>query len=117
VIFEKLGSRSQETITLPFLPDSILSIAHVEDVADMLVTLARAGQLSATLYNSPAENWPIQDLKDKLRATDPRVVVELGSTNAKPAPPLSDGSLFCRDFDYSLPSLENRLRRAAQRRP
>ncbi len=114
-IFEKLGTRAKQTITLPFTPGSILSMLHVEDVADMLVRLALAERIPSPLYNSPAENWPMVTLAHLLQSLDPNVSVQTPEVGAKPAPALSDGGLFQRDFGYSLPPLEERLRQATPR--
>ncbi len=112
-IFEKLNTGSPQTISLPFRPESVLSLVHVDDLADMLVLLARAPTLPSVIYNTPAENWPIEQVKARLETLDQNVQVEIPSTGGKPAPPLSDGALFCRDFGYALPPLDLRLRRAA----
>lgn len=112
-IFEKLGTGAPQKITLPFIPDSILSLAHVEDVADMLVLLAQAEVLPSHIYNTPAEDWPIEQMKARLETLDQNVTVEISSKGGMPAPPLSDGARFCHDFGYHLPPLDVRLRRAA----
>lgn len=113
-IFENLSPRSiKRTIVLPFVSDSVLSLVHVEDVAEMLLMLTRAPSIPSLLYNSPAENWPATELRDKLQSIGKNITVDGPGFAGKLAPALSDGSLFERDFQYVLPSLERRFVRAA----
>ena len=114
-IFEKLGRGVAQKIVMPFEPDSVLSLVHVEDVADMLVGLARRRHLQSRIYNTPAENWAITELKTRLEALDGKVSVEIPEDGGRPAPALSDGARFCADFRYRLPALHDRLIRAAKR--
>jgi UDP-glucose 4-epimerase len=113
-IFEKLGGPNQQTITLPFEPGSILSLVHVEDVAGMLVKLVTADRILSPVYNTPAENWPVEKLIERLQSLAANLSVNTPPAGGKPAPPLSDGSRFSRDFEYRLPSLDNRFRVAAE---
>ena len=114
-IFEKLGTGAPQKVVLPFHQDSTLSLVHVEDVADMLVLLAQQENLRWPIYNTPAENWPIQDLKRSLQALDPNISVDLPSVNGKPAPALSDGARFSAELGYSLGPLQARFARAVLR--
>jgi len=114
-IFEKLGRGVAQKIVMPFEPDSVLSLVHVEDVADMLVVLARRRHLQSCIYNTPAENWAITELKTRLEALDGNVSVEIPEDGGRAAPALSDGARFCADFHYPLPALHDRLIRAAKR--
>ncbi len=51
-------------ISVPFAPDAVLSLVHVEDVARMLVTLAQTSEIRSVVYNTPAELWKAQRLKE-----------------------------------------------------
>lgn len=114
-IFEKLGVGTTQKIVMPFERDSVLSLVHVEDVAEMLVLLAQREHLQSRIYNSPAENWAITELKARLEALDSKVSVEIQEDGGRPAPALSDGTRFCADFLYSMPALDDRLTQAAHR--
>ena len=60
-IFEPLPGDA--SIQIPFAPEAMLSLAHVEDVARMLVVLADRTEVRSSVYNTPAELWRAKDLK------------------------------------------------------
>ena len=53
-----------QCISIPFAPDAELSLAHVEDVARMLISLAEAPTFRHSVYNSPAEIWTAHQVKE-----------------------------------------------------
>jgi UDP-glucose 4-epimerase len=114
-IFEKLGTGAAQRLMLPFAPDTVLSMLHVEDAARMLALLAVSDAVPAAVYNSPAENWTAARLARTIEQTDPNVSVELESESAKGAPPVADGGRFARDFKFESRGLAERLARAAER--
>lgn len=108
-IFEKLATGTSQKIVIPFRHDASLSLVHVEDVAGMLILLAQQERLSSSIYNTPAENWPLQKLKQFIETLDRNLTVELGTSNPEGIPPLADGARFVRELAYRLPSLADRL--------
>ena len=106
-IFEKPGTGDRHRITLPFKPDAILSMIHVEDVARILVLLVTQGSPDI-VYNSPSENWTAQSLKDFVENLDRNITVEL-LPGDRIAAAVADGTKFVRDFAWAAPSLADRL--------
>jgi nucleoside-diphosphate-sugar epimerase len=104
-IFE--GVPQSESIRIPFSPDAMLSLVHVEDVARMLFTLTKATKIESFVYNTPAEIWEVKQLKElveKFRG----VRVELGPDVARGGP-MCDGSRFAREFRFQFRELRDRL--------
>lgn len=104
-IFEPL-SRG-DSIKIPFAPQAMLSLVHVEDVARMLVMLEETTDVSSSIYNTPAELWQARDLKQLIeKGTDAQV--ELGHEGAL-AGPVCDGDRFVQDFGFTFQGLRERL--------
>ncbi len=83
-----------DSVQIPFAPEAMLSLVHVEDVARMLVVLAETTGIRSSIYNAPAELWQARDLKRLIEeGTDIRV--QLGHDGAR-AGPVCDGSRFVR---------------------
>jgi len=112
-IFEARSQR--ESVSIPFAPEAVLSLVHVEDVARMLFTLAEAPGMSRSVYNTPAEIWEAKHLKEvieKLRG----VRVELGPAVAHGGP-ICDGSRFAREFGFQVRGLSDHLSSWARSNP
>ena len=95
------------TIQLPFGPQSMLSLVHVEDVARMLVTLAESAEVNKSTYNTPVEMWEAKHLKKVVEEVR-GVRVELGRDEENGGP-LSDGRRFAEEFGFQLRGLRERL--------
>ena len=96
-----------DSVRLPFSPEAVLSLIHVEDVARALVTLAEAAQMNSFIYNTPAEVWEARQLKElieQLRGI--RVELEPGGAHGGPT---CDGSRFVREFGFQLHELHDYL--------
>jgi integrase len=101
------GLPQSESIRIPFSPDAMLSLVHVEDVARMLFTLTKATKMDSFVYNTPAEIWEVKQLKElveKLRG----VRVELVPEGARGGP-MCEGSRFAREFGFQLRELHDHL--------
>jgi len=104
-LFEALPQ--SESVRIPFSPESMLSLVHVEDVVRMLFTLTKAPKVNSIVYNTPAEICEVKRLKElveKLRG----IRVELG-TEAGRGGPMCDGGLFAREFRFQLRELRDHL--------
>jgi nucleoside-diphosphate-sugar epimerase len=108
-IFEALGARAQRVITIPFGPDALLSLVHVEDVARMLITLRDHEAPASPAYNTPAQHWQLARLKEVIEMYDPNVTIRLTPSGAEALPPLADGSRFTHEFGYASTDLALRL--------
>jgi nucleoside-diphosphate-sugar epimerase len=96
-------------IRIPFAPEAMLSLVHVEDVARMLFVLGNATEVRSCVYNTPAELWQARDLKQLIEeSVDTRV--ELGDDRSS-AGPTCDGGRFLREFGFELQGLRERLSR------
>src|SRR5262249_23368809 len=94
-------------IQIPFAPEAMLSLVHVEDVARMLFVLADRTELGCSVYNTPAELWQARDLKQLIEeSVDTRL--ELGHDRSS-AGPTCDGSRFATEFGFQLQGLRDRL--------
>jgi nucleoside-diphosphate-sugar epimerase len=89
-----------ESIQIPFAPEAMLSLVHVEDVARMLVILAEATGIGSSIYNAPAELWQARDLKQVIEEST-NIRVQLGHDRTF-AGPVCDGSRFVREFGFEL---------------
>jgi len=101
------GGPLQELVCVPFAPEAILSLVHVEDVARMLFTLAETSGMSSSVYNSPVEIWEGRRLKETVEELR-GVRVELGPQRSHGGP-ICDGSRFAREFGFQLRSLRDHL--------
>lgn len=94
------------TISIPYAPDAKVCLLHVDDAARMLVILAEAPAIRSAIYNSPAEIWTAQELKELVEGSGTRV--ELGSPGEY-AGASCDGSRFAHEFGFQLCGLRERL--------
>lgn len=104
-IFEPLPVDA--SIQIPFAPDAMLSLVHVEDVARMFVVLADRPEVRSSVYNTPAELWRAKDLKQVIEE-NAGTGVEL-SNDRLLAGPTCDGGRFAREFGFALRGLRERL--------
>jgi UDP-glucose 4-epimerase len=100
-------SSAHHSIQIPFAPEAMLSLVHVEDVARMLVTLAETSEVPSSIYNTPVEMWEARHLKELIEEVR-GVRVELGRDGADGGP-LCDGSRFAGEFGFQLRGLRERL--------
>jgi nucleoside-diphosphate-sugar epimerase len=104
-VFEPLCG--DDSIQIPFAPEAMLSLVHVEDVARMLVVLADTTRVRSCVYNTPAELWQTRDLKQLIEeSVDTRV--QLGDDQSL-AGPTCDGRRFVAEFGFELQGLRQRL--------
>lgn len=94
-------------IQLPFAPEAVLSLVHVEDVARMLVTLAETSEVRGSIYNTPVELWEARHLKEVVEQVR-GIRVELGLPEAIGGP-ICDGGRFAQEFGTQLRGLRERL--------
>jgi nucleoside-diphosphate-sugar epimerase len=112
-IFEERSQR--ESVCIPFAPETVLSLVHVEDVAQMLFTLAETPGMSRPVYNTPVEIWEAKHLKE--------VIEELRGIRVELAPqvahggPICDGSRFAREFGFQIRGLRDHLSSCAGSNP
>jgi nucleoside-diphosphate-sugar epimerase len=104
-IFESPSKRHR--VSIPFAPEAVLPLVHVEDVARMLVALAETSKPGSSVYNTPVENWEARSLKEVIENAR-GIHVEV-SPHGPQGGPLCDGSRFAREFGFQLQGLRKRL--------
>jgi nucleoside-diphosphate-sugar epimerase len=96
-----------DSVFIPFSPEAVLSLIHVEDVARVLFTLAEAAKVNSFVYNTPAEMWEVRQLKELIEELKGiRVELETGGPHGGPT---CDGSRFEREFAFHLHQLHDYL--------
>ncbi len=104
----EIFERPRREIVIPFAADAMLSLVHVEDAARMLVLLATRPSVASPIYDSPAENWRMGDLKRLVESRDAGLRIELREGASAPAP-LANGAAFAREFAFELVPLASRV--------
>src|SRR5262249_60569670 len=103
-IFE---AHRQDSVSIPFAPEAVLSLVHVQDVAQMLLTLTETTGISSFVYNTPVEVWEARHVKEAIE--------ELRGIRVELVPegfhggPICNGSRFAREFGFRLRGLRERL--------
>ena len=99
----------KQRIEVPLSGGTKLSLVYVDDAARMLITLATAPRLPASVYDSPGEDWRMADLKQFVEGLGASVSVHLAESGARPLVPLADGAQWIRDFGWQATPLTERL--------
>ena len=95
------------SIEIPFAPEAMLSLVHVEDVARMFFVLAATPEIRSSVYHTPAELWQARDLQQLIEESL-ATRVELGHERALGGP-TGDGGRFAGEFEFKLQGLRERL--------
>ncbi len=111
-IFELLGATTATEITLPYPESERLLLAHVDDVAAMLVELLSASSLQFDVYNAACESMTVSELKRAIEAANPRLTVRAGEQTAAGNPRRLDASRFQREFGWRMVPLAEHLIKA-----
>jgi nucleoside-diphosphate-sugar epimerase len=104
-IFEERGGKA--LISIPFAADAYLSVVHVDDVAQELLTLIDAPRPTFNIYNTPAETFQASVLRQLLEEVR-GLRVELALEN-RDGGPLCDGRRFAKEFNFIPKTLKDRL--------
>ena len=116
-IFELLGTADSTEISIPYASTERILLAHVEDVAKMLVTLLVAERTGHCVYNAVCESVVVGELKEQLERLNPRLRVELGGEDVVGNPRSLDSSRFAREFGFeSVPVFDLLSEAAGQRK-
>jgi nucleoside-diphosphate-sugar epimerase len=87
-------------------------LVHVEDVARMLVTLVDAPATKNAFYNTPAEMWTAEQLKEAVEELK-GISIELDESGTQGGP-VCDGSRFAQEFGFHLRGLREHLSNGPQ---
>ena len=112
-LFESLSSTHASEFSIPFRPDEVLPLIHVEDLVAMLVAAVSADKFINSIYNSFAESVTPAELKNEVEMLNAKVRVQLGTTSVKGHPRAIESRRFVRDFGIEPMPLRERLRRGA----
>ena len=113
-LFESLSMTRSSEFEIPYRPDEVLPLIHVEDLVAMLAALVSADKLAGSVYNSFAESVTAAELKTEVELLNPKIRVRLGTAPVSGHPRAIDSSRFARDFGLAPMPLRERLRRAAE---
>ncbi|HET7442065.1 MAG TPA: NAD(P)-dependent oxidoreductase [Terriglobales bacterium] len=113
-LIESLRAAKPTEFALPFRPDEVLPIIHVEDLVAMLVAAVSADKITASIYNSFAESVTPAELKHEVERLNAKVKVELGTAPVVGHPRAIDSRRFAKDFGIEPMPLRERLRRGAE---
>jgi UDP-glucuronate 4-epimerase len=113
-IFEFLGTKVAAEITVPYVGSERVLVAHVDDVARMLLTLLEAPRPSHAVYNAPCESLVVSDLKKEVEGLNPHIRVTLGERPVFGNPRLLDCRRFQEEFDFQASQLCERLRQQGE---
>jgi len=114
-VFEALQSAAAAEISLPYRESERLLLAHVDDVAGMLLQLLAAERPSHRLYNAACESMTASELKWAVESLNPRVRVCLGNEEAAGNPRRLASQRFTEEFGFLTRSISDHLKAAAGR--
>ena len=97
------------TIDLPYLADEILPFVHVEEVAEEVWHLLKAGRVAHAIYNAPSENRVCEELARCVSAANGKVGFRFGQARVTGTPQMIDGSRFMEEFGAYPIALQQRL--------
>jgi nucleoside-diphosphate-sugar epimerase len=113
-IFECLEAGQSMEFSIPYRPEEVLPLIHVDDVVAMLVALLSAKKSTASVYNSFAESVTMTELKNEIELLNPQVRVKLGGRVVSGHPRALDSSRFGKDFAIAPMPLRERMRLAVK---
>ena len=116
-LFDFLGDQRSCEISIPYRPDEILSMVHVEDLADVFAILLDAKQVAFSAYNVPSEIWQLSDLGKEIQVLNNNIRITFGDLRVTGFPRQISSDRFRTEFNYKPTSLKERLNRARQRTP
>ena len=111
-IFEMLSAKEPVEISIPYAASERVLVAHVDEVAQMIVTLLRAKRLQYSLYNTPCESLLVEELKAGVERLNPNVHVRLGESPMKGNPCRLNASRFEREFGFKSKTIFDWLRQS-----
>ncbi len=111
-IFEMLNASEPVEISIPYAGLERILLAHVDDVAQMIVTLLRAGRLEHVVYNSPCESLLVEELKSEIERLNSNIRVRLGESPVTGNPYRLNTSRFEREFGFKGKTIFDRLRQS-----
>ena len=112
-IFELLKSEHAAEIFIPYRPSERILVVHVDDVAEMLITLMSAPHTEHAIYNAPCESIVVDDLKRFVESLNPNLTVRLGDGRPVGNPQMLDFNRFQGEFKLETVPIFDRLKKAA----
>lgn len=97
-----------QNIEIPMQEDEKLPMVHVDDVVDQIEILI-SNQNAHDIYNTPSETIRLEEIASVVNRKYPQKRLIFGTKRVNDIPHYIDGKLFEREFDYSMPSIIERL--------
>ena len=113
-IFEKLPGGQRWTISIPFRRDEILTLVHVEDVANEIAHLVCAESWEFSCYNAPAEIWNLKDLEKEVLSINQNLKLHFGEAVVAGFARRMISRRFREEFHFAPVPLKTRFREAAR---
>lgn len=114
-IFEMLNAEKPAEIVIPYAGAERLLLAHVDDVAQMIVALVHAERLEHGVYNTPCESILVEELKNEIERLNANVHVKPGTASVKGNPYHLDAQRFEQEFGFKRNPIFDRLRQHASK--
>ena len=111
-IFSLADMSNPLTISIPFQESEVISIVHVEDLAQQFATLIHADRPSFSVYNAACEVWTLRELKKEVESLNGNLRVNCADAAVSGFARVLDAERFTTEFGYSSKSLKIRLRAA-----
>jgi len=115
-IFERLGTEGATEIEIPYTESERILLAHVEDVATMLLQLLQAPSPAHSVYNAACESVVVGELKRELERLNPRLRVKLGGRAVVGNPRQVDWSRIAGEFGVGMVPMFEQLGKASGHR-
>jgi len=112
-LFEELTTSRPTTIHIPYLPDEVIPLLYVEDVAEMINQVVRADRIEHTIYNTPCESWRFRELAGYISGLNAQIRFTFGQSTVSDIPQGISGQRFIDEFSYTATPLRQRLRTLA----
>ena len=109
-IFELLDAEQAAEITIPYAGSERILLAHVDDVARMLVALVQTPRSEHAVYNAPCESVVVNDLKHVVEGLNPNVSLRLGGAGVVGNPRLVDCRRFVDEYRFQGTPIFERLK-------
>jgi nucleoside-diphosphate-sugar epimerase len=110
LLFESPAVGHKMVVDIPFRPDEMIPLAHVDDVAEMISQVVTAEHIPSAIYNACSENWLCGNLASYVRSLCEQRVVVCGQATVEGIPQAIDSRLFTNTFGFNSHPLRERLR-------
>jgi nucleoside-diphosphate-sugar epimerase len=102
-------------IVIPYAGAERVLLAHVDDVAQMIVALVRTERMGHGVYNTPCELVLVEELKNEIERMNSNIFVKIGTAAVKGNPYHLDSQRFEQEFEFKVSPIFDHLRQHASK--